>query len=53
MAGYVPSVSGTELKSVTFYRSRERAWQLDVAPFYVIYPGVVLVAIISAASTKG
>ena len=53
MPSHVPSVSGTELKSVTFYRSRERAWRLDVAPFYVIYPGVVLVAVVSALSTKG
>ncbi len=48
-----PGVSGNELKSVTFHKSRERTWRLDTAPFYVIYPAVVIAALSSAMSTKG
>lgn len=48
-----PSVSGNELKSVTFYKSRERTWRLDTAPFYVIYPAVVIATLSSTMSNKG
>ena len=48
-----PGVSGNELKSVTFHKSRERTWRLDTAPFYVIYPAVVIAALSSALSNKG
>ena len=37
-----PQVHGSELKSVSFYRSRRPDFRLDVAPFYIIYPAVVL-----------
>ena len=37
-----PKVHGSELKSVSFYRSRHPDFRLDVAPFYIIYPAVIL-----------
>lgn len=40
---HIPEVRGSELKSVSFYRSREPRLRFDVAPFYVIYPAVVFI----------
>ena len=49
----MPGVSGNELKSVTFHKSRDRTWRLDTAPFYVIYPAVIIAALSSAFSGTG
>lgn len=48
-----PKVHGSELKSVRFCRSRHPNFRLDVAPFYVIYPAVVLTVLGRAYSGKG
>ena len=39
-----PGVSGAELRSVSFLQARHSKWRLDTAPFYVVYPAVVLAA---------
>lgn len=48
-----PKVHGSELKSVSFYRSRNPTFRLDVAPFYVLYPTFVLAIVGSAATGNG
>lgn len=48
-----PQVHGSELKSVNFYRSRHPDFRLDVAPFYIIYPAVVLTFLARAYSGNG
>ncbi len=48
-----PGLTGNELKSVSFQKSRERTWRLDTAPFYVVYPAVVIAAVSSAFSSTG
>lgn len=48
-----PKLHGSELKSVSFYRLRNPTVRLDVAPFYFIYPTVILAVLGGAVTGNG